>query len=115
MILRIKKNANAFLKGDFTMARPKGNHKRSIHIYVDDSVYDYIESQTLGIQSISSYLLQRSGIIPEYRNWSQANAITGMPAPAPIMQARTCDTCLEIQCDPSCPMLGTRTPALHTY
>lgn len=88
------------------MARPKGVHKRSIHMYIDDEVYDYITNKLAGTQSVSSYMLQKSGIMPEYREWRKTNPSTPVAeAPAQVLEQISCETCTLIQCDPSCPML----------
>lgn len=89
------------------MARPKSEPKTPIHSYIPTEVHDYLVAKLAGTQSLSSYILQKSGIIAEYRAWRNDNSVTpATQAPALVLEARTCETCTLIQCDPSCPMLA---------
>ena len=81
--------------------------KHSVHLYLDEAVHDYLLAKLDGTQSISSYFLQRSGIIPEYRQFLKQGtpnhpAVTPTPQ---LVEAKSCDTCNLVQCDPSCPLL----------
>lgn len=90
------------------MARPKRlEPMKAIHLTVPESVYDYLVNKLSGTQSLASYVLQRSGIIPEYRTWRHANPSTPVAeAPAQVLEQISCESCNLIQCDPSCPMLA---------
>lgn len=79
-----------------------------IHLTVPQSVYNYLVDKLAGTQSLASYVLQRSGIIPEYRQWLNSSPVSGQlpQPPVAILETRTCETCQLVTCDPSCPMLA---------
>ena len=82
--------------------------KHSVHLYLDDEVYDYLINKLADSQSVSSYFLQRSGIIPEYREFKKQPAggvATAQPVPQTV-EALSCTTCQLVQCDPSCAVLA---------
>ena len=82
--------------------------KHSVHIYLDEDVHQYLLEKLADTQSVSSYFLQRSGIIPEYREHKR-QTLTGVAQAQPIAQiveAPSCATCQLVQCDPSCALLA---------
>lgn len=92
------------------MARPQGKHKVSLHLYVEDEVYEYLQQITDGTQSVAGYVLQKSGVIKDYRAW-RASHQDPMERPVPIVPPLSCDTCQLVSCDPACPIAH----AVHTY
>lgn len=84
------------------MARPKGEPKVAVQIYLPKAVHDYLIAKLAGTQSLSSYILQTSGVTKEFRD--AMSQTPGQPVQKAVLQARTCDTCTLVQCDPSCPL-----------
>lgn len=84
------------------MSRTKGEPKVAVQMYLPKVVYDDLVAQLAGTQSMSSYILQKSGIVQEYR--TRMTVTPGLPVPKQVLEARTCETCTLVQCDPSCPL-----------
>ena len=75
--------------------------KHSVHLYLEEEVYNYLVAKLEGTQSLSSYFLQKSGIMPEFRNQNKQTPVT----PQLVEAQLSCATCTLVQCDPSCALL----------
>ena len=86
------------------MARPKGTPKVAVQIYLPEEVHAHLVRQLEGVQSLSSYILQRSGVVKDYRDAMRITPQASIAEQPIIIPTKECETCTLVQCDPSCPL-----------